>query len=139
MPGPEATQAQVSAELGTSSEAHLGRFSDCHCPTSTAGQDAASAESQESLPTLMPNGPFLLTSTDGPALGQSQGPLKPAACRRPSDARPRPRPARQVAPRVPGTRPGFTYQRSAGTLCRHMTGNGTWKTLREKEKERLQR
>ena len=79
MPGPEATQAQVSAELGTSSEAHLGRFSDCHCLTSTAGQDAAS-ESQESLPTLMPNGPFLLTSTDGPALGQSQGPssLQPA-------------------------------------------------------------
>ena len=74
----EATQAQVSAELSTSSDAHaaghLGQLSDCHCPTSTAGQDVASAESQESLPTVMPNGPFLLTSTDSPALGQSQGP-----------------------------------------------------------------
>lgn len=42
--------------------------------TPTPGQDAASAESLENLPTLMPDLPWLLISTDGPALGQSPGP-----------------------------------------------------------------
>lgn len=35
----------------------------------------------------------------------------------------------------PWAQPGVTYQRPAGTLRRHVTGNGAWETLREEEGE----
>ena len=96
---------------------------------STPGQDTASAESRESLPTLTPNLPRLLISTDSrPALLQ--------ALQTPLGARPTPlRPAGCSG--GPWAQPGVTYQSPAGTLRRHVAGNGAGETLREEEREGL--
>ena len=62
--------------------------------TPAPGQDAASAESLESLPTLLPGLPWLLIPTDGPALLQ--------APQTPLGGSPPPRSGQQVVREVPG-------------------------------------
>ena len=88
--------------------------------TPAPGQDAASAESLESLPTLLPGLPWLLIPTDGPALLQ--------APQTPLGGSPPPRSGQQVVRAV-------TYQRPAGTLRRHVTGNGARETLRARKEK----
>ena len=80
----------------------------------------------------MPDLPRLLISIDRPPADSRRPSCRP--CRRPLVLAPTPlRPAGCSG--GPWAQLGVTYQRPAGTLRRHVTGNGAWETLREEEGE----